>query len=330
MERPKDIIIHRKSHASVTIECNDTIARELSQFFSAFAPNYRWSPLYKSRQWDGKIRFFKFENNSLPIGLVEKVFEFAKIGKYSIQCNYERFNNINREDFQKFIISLNIPFPLRDYQFEAAYQCVCKKNMNVLANTRSGKSLIVYILVRFMVYMKLKTMILVPQKTLVEQLYGDFESYGWTECKKYTHKVYGGQVKYFDCPVTISSYASMVTTKVKDINPYESFDCMIVDECFIKGSKVNTPNGYKNIEDINVDDEVYSYNKETLSIEVNKVLNTYKNATISDKLIKITISDDKVITCTPNHKFYIKNEFDEIELKEAYKLTEKDTLIPFT
>jgi len=140
MERPKDIIIHRKDHATVTIECNHIITGELSQFFSSFALNYKFSPMYKNKLWDGKIRFFSAATNELPIGLVEKLYEFSRLGNYTIQCNYKRFNEVTREDFKKFVDSLGIPFPLRDYQLEAAYQCVCKKNLNVHAATSCHKA----------------------------------------------------------------------------------------------------------------------------------------------------------------------------------------------
>ena len=229
MERPKDIIIHRKSHATVTIECNHIIAGELSQFFSSFSLNYKFSPMYKNKLWDGKIRFFSIATNELPIGLVEKLHEFAKIGKYTIQCNYNRFNEVSREDFKKFVDTLGIPFPLRDYQLEAAYQCVCKKNLNVHAATSSGKSLIIYVVIRFMVYMKLKTVIICPATQLVEQMFGDFISYGW-QAERFCHRVYGEQEKFFDSPVTIACWQSLISTKVKKKNPYESFDCILVDE----------------------------------------------------------------------------------------------------
>jgi superfamily II DNA or RNA helicase len=237
MDRKKDIIIHQKSHASVTIECNPTISRELSQFFSSYATNYRFSPLYKSKQWDGKIYFFKIATNELPIGLVEKCYDFARIGNYTIECTYERFNNIKREDLQKFIESLNIPFPLRDYQFEAVYQCVCKKHINVHANTSSGKSLIIYVVIRFMIYMKLKSLIIVPATQLVEQMFGDFISYGWKDAERYCHRVYGDQRKFFDAPVIIACWQSMISTKVKKENPYESFDCILIDENHLGSAK---------------------------------------------------------------------------------------------
>lgn len=232
-ERPADIEIFRKTHATVTIQCNQIIASELYHYFSAYATNYKFAPLYRSKQWDGKIRFFKLSTNELPIGLVEKVYGFAKQGKYTIKCNYERFNNIDRVEFQKFVDSLEIPkhtgYQLRDYQFEAAYQAVCKKNLNMHISTRGGKTLVMYIITRFLHYMKKKTLIVVPSQQLVEQAFGDFMDYGW-QSERYCHRIYSGQRKIYDSPVTIACWQSMISTKIKTDNPYEGYDCIIIDE----------------------------------------------------------------------------------------------------
>jgi superfamily II DNA or RNA helicase len=236
MERKHDIIIHLQTYATVTIECNNTIAGELSQYFSAFAANYRFAPLFKNKMWGGKIYFFKLATNELPIGLVEKLYEFARLGKYTIHCTYERHNCIKREDLQKFVDSLNLPFPMRDYQFEAVYDCITKKIINVQANTSSGKSLIIYVIARFMVYMKKKMIIICPATQLVEQMFGDFISYGW-EAERYCHRVYGGQEKFFNAPVTISCWQSMITTKVRKENPYDSFSCLLIDENHLGAAK---------------------------------------------------------------------------------------------
>jgi superfamily II DNA or RNA helicase len=242
MERAKDIIIHQKSHSSVIIECNCIIAGELSQFFSAMAANYMFAPLFKAKIWDGRVRFFSLTNNELAIGLIEKLYQFAKLGNYTIQCNFKRHNEISREEFQRFVDTLNIvdnegdPMEVRNYQFEAAYQCICKKNICVEAATSAGKSLIIYIIMRFMVYRKMKSIIICPGKGLVEQMYSDFKSYGWN-AEKYCHRVYEGHKKYFDAPVTIACWQSMISTKVKNQNPYDGFDCLLVDEAHGAKSK---------------------------------------------------------------------------------------------
>ena len=69
----------------------------------------------------------------------------------------------------------------------------------LLSPTASGKSLIIYLLAR---YYNKKTVIIVPTTSLVEQLCGDFDSYGWSS-KDYCHKIYSGREKTNEFPVTI-------------------------------------------------------------------------------------------------------------------------------
>ena len=48
-------------------------------------------------------------------------------------------------------------------------------------------------------------LLIVPTTSLVEQMYKDFEDYGW-QASAYCHKIYGGKDKYDkDKPVVIST-----------------------------------------------------------------------------------------------------------------------------
>ena len=72
--------------------------------------------------------------------------------------------------------------------------------------------------------------------------------------------------------------------------------------CFVKGTKVKTENGFKNIEDIKIGDKVYSYNLNNNSLELKKVLNTIKSNTIDT--YKVTIGG-KTVEMSPKHQIYI-------------------------
>ena len=49
----------------------------------------------------------------------------------------------------------------------------------ILSPTGSGKSLMIYSVVRFHVGLRRKVLLVVPTTSLVEQMFKDFESYGW-------------------------------------------------------------------------------------------------------------------------------------------------------
>lgn len=74
--------------------------------------------------------------------------------------------------------------------------------------------------------------------------------------------------------------------------------------CLIAGTKVLTRSGYKNIEDITIKDYVF-----TKEGEFQKVLQTH-NFT-DKKLLEIEFEDGYKVTCTPEHKFLIGDEWIE-------------------
>ena len=91
--------------------------------------------------------------------------------------------------------------------------------------------------------------------------------------------------------------------------------------CFMPGTKVLTPQGLINIEEVKVGDEVYTRNNETNEIELKKVLRTLEHK-YSGNIIKISTSNADVET-TINHPFYVKDK----GWTRADELKEGDILI---
>ena len=81
-----DIVINNKNYVYINIECDYSIANELVDHFTFFVPNYKFTPAYKNKMWDGKIRLFNSRTRELYAGLYEYVLEFAAARKYTIEC----------------------------------------------------------------------------------------------------------------------------------------------------------------------------------------------------------------------------------------------------
>lgn len=189
----------------IYVETDRSIAQELSEFFSFYVPGYKFMPAYRNKVWDGKIRLFNVNNCELPYGLMTYVMNFALKRDYKFEAEPE-LTNIHRfeDDFiMSFIDSLDLPFNVRDYQFEAVQKALTVNRAILLSPTGSGKSLIIYILMRFMLDAQLKedqkVLVIVPTTSLVEQMYSDFEEYAEKDeafdVRDEVHRIYSGKPK---------------------------------------------------------------------------------------------------------------------------------------
>ena len=77
------------------------------------------------------------------------------------------------------------------------------------------------------------------------------------------HRDHAGSVQD-ECSIAMGSYTDKNTGQIVDVGA-----------CFIAGTKIQSPNGEKNIEDIQEGDQVYSCNAETGETGVKEVKNTF-------------------------------------------------------
>lgn len=99
----------------------------------------------------------------------------------------------------------------------------------------SGKSLIIYSLIRFILGMVNKNiLIIVPNISLTNQLFNDCNEYGWLGYKDYISVLYGNSKNYNkDKRILISTWQSIYKKKQKF---FEQFGAVIVDETHIVSS----------------------------------------------------------------------------------------------
>jgi superfamily II DNA or RNA helicase len=125
----------------------------------------------------------------------------------------------------EFIESLNLPHKIRDYQFDAFVEGIKRMRAILVSPTGSGKSLIIYCLMRWYIdnYSD-KVLIIVPTTSLVEQMNSDFKSYGYND----SHLVYSGKDKNTDKRVMISTWQSIHRL---NIDWFDQFGLVFGDEC---------------------------------------------------------------------------------------------------
>jgi len=98
-----------------------------------------------------------------------------------------------------------------------------------------------------------------------------------------------------------------------DSSEYEQFDrqqaaVKVIMNCFTPDTDVLTPDGVRNIRDLDVGDEVYSLDPETVEMEVKPVVETHAYPDYRGELVDIETSKID-FSVTPNHRMLVrKNE----------------------
>lgn len=233
-----DILIENYNGAFIKILAERSIMYELSSVFTFYVPNYKHMEKFKQGFWDGKIRLLNINTQLIYAGLLKDIIDFCKIRNYT----YEFIGDFSEESFSvkeadDFIKSLNLPeelhgmqFEIRDYQIKTFIDGVRKKRQLFLSPTSSGKSLMIYLLIRYyLLCSKYKILVVVPNTTLIHQLIDDFVEYGHE--KNLYHKIYQDQEKTSEKRVFVSTWQSIYN--IKDKKWFEQFDVVIGDEAHL-------------------------------------------------------------------------------------------------
>ena len=233
-----DITIHAHNEVYVRAFGEEHVMQEIADFFTFYAPDYKWSPRYKAHQWDGKLRLFSKHTFMLYQGLIPYLNKFAAERKYTIEftAGVGLMNNFSLEEAKDYLHRLDIwsqgkPLAPRDYQIVGVAKAIRYKRMLLLSPTASGKSYMMYAISRYLLDKDCKHgLIVVPTINLVEQLRSDFSDYahGTWDVMANTHKIYAGQDKNTDKPLTISTWQSIYEQKRRGF--FEEFDFVIGDE----------------------------------------------------------------------------------------------------
>lgn len=228
-----DLKLEKIDEAHLRVISDDKgILMELSEFFTFFVPGYKFMPAFKNKMWDGKLRLLDMRTNKIYQGLQKYIEQFCKERGYSIELPLsEAFdNNIDWIDYLP--LGKGNTIKPRDYQKDAVKHALTDRNGILLSPTASGKSLIIYLLIRyFLEYNKTqKILLIVPTTSLVKQMYGDFAEYAMeddTFNPDICHQIMAGIDKNADTQIYISTWQSIYKMP-KDY--FQQFGMVIGDE----------------------------------------------------------------------------------------------------
>jgi len=192
-----------------------SVAAQLNDFFTFEVPGFKYMPAYKNKTWDGKIRLYNIVTGEIYMGLLPYIEEYLQNNGeyYELEEGLRSERDVARSVVQGFVRGIRPTLDgrrikVRDYQIDAISHAIATNRSLLISPTASGKSLVIYCLVRYYQMMELKTLILVPTTSLVEQMYKDFEDYGWSS-GTYCQKIYQGHDRKVVKDVVISTWQSL-------------------------------------------------------------------------------------------------------------------------
>lgn len=230
-----DIIIQKKNEVFLTLEAEQHILHELSDYFSFTLDNAKFFRGKRYKYWNGQIKLLNLRDNSIYCGLLYRLTDWADKHNYTWAFKDNKFYGLPHEEdelvtqkgvslFMKSILKGMTP---RDYQIKAVYESLRFNRKTIVSPTSSGKSAIIYSITRYHTSNQRKVLIIVPSTQLVEQMNKDFWEYGW-DVESKVHRIYSGFEHHTDKDVVISTWQSLQNHHSKWFEP---FDCVIVDEC---------------------------------------------------------------------------------------------------
>jgi superfamily II DNA or RNA helicase len=228
------LIVSKKNEVYLQVEAEPHVYYEIRDAFQFEVPNAKFSPSYKNRWWDGIIYLFNVNTKEIYVGLLDKLIQFCKDHDYTYEFHDNKFyglpfeinENISLEGVKDYVKSISKYEP-RDYQVQGIYQALRYNRKVIVSPTASGKSLMIYSLVRYYASKENNILIIVPTTSLVSQLFKDFVDYGW-DAENYCHMIYSGKEKDDPKEVYISTWQSLYKMPKKY---FEKFNVVICDEC---------------------------------------------------------------------------------------------------
>lgn len=237
------IVLEKQDNVFFKVDTTPAIQMELSDFFTFEVPDAKFHPLFKAKRWDGKKRLFNRKTKEIYIGLIKHLTLFCEERGYELVLpeDFSIQNNITEKEVRSWIDEVIKPtnekgelMELRESQIKAITIALNEDRKTILSPTGSGKSLIIYCIVRFLAsHPKLKgkrILILVPRVGLVNQLVTNFREYsqinGW-DVDKNVHKIFSGRDKVSASKVFISTWQSIYELGE---DYFDGFAAVIVDE----------------------------------------------------------------------------------------------------
>ena len=235
-----DLVIQKSNEVFLKIEAEPHVYYELRDHFTFEVEGAKFMPQYRNKHWNGEIHLFDLRKKQIYVGLLDRIIAFCKRRDYQykfVDNQYygtpfeinEGISYAGVKDYMKSICC----HPPRKYQIQGVYDALRHNRKLLISPTASGKSLMIYSLVRYYIGKGEKILLIVPTTSLVEQMYKDFQDYGW-DAESFCHRIYSGKEKTNEYPVTITTWQSVYKL---ERSFFEDYNVIIGDEAHLFKSK---------------------------------------------------------------------------------------------
>ena len=235
-----NLVISKSNEVFLKINTEPHIEYELRDHFKFEVPNAKFMPQYRGRNWNGEIHLYDMRSKQIYVGLLDKIVSFCEQYGYTYKFENNKFfgqpfevnEMISFDGVKDYMKSISAHEP-REYQIEGVYDALRHNRRLLISPTGSGKSLMIYALSRYYVDRGQNILLVVPTTSLVEQMYKDFQDYGW-DAESYCHRIYSGKEKHTDKSIIITTWQSIYKL---ERSWFERFDVVIGDEAHLFKSK---------------------------------------------------------------------------------------------
>ena len=227
--------IERVNEVYIRVRTESGIKMELSKHFEFEVPGAKFSPAYRNKIWDGRIRLFNAMTGMIYAGLLPHIVKFCATRDYECEVDAQLKPDESVQDTAGYDLAKEFDtiYEPRDYQNNAIVHALKNNRSLLLSPTASGKSLIIYLLSRFHAEQGRRVLIVVPTISLVTQMATDFVEYNKNRPLN-IHKIMGGVEKNIDAEYTITTWQSVFKEK-KDW--FSKFDMVVIDEAHLAKAK---------------------------------------------------------------------------------------------
>lgn len=239
------LYLSQPNQTRLKLSCEPWMLQTVSDALTFEVPGARHMPAFKAKVWDGKIRLVDQRNGTVPAGLLPRILNLAHHEGWSLKVDQSVWvphpHKVDDETIARFLEEIRLPKKFSEqfdgayaYQLAALKRAIQYGRSLILSPTGTGKSLIIYLIIKYFQWAGLseKALIVCITTSLVRQLAKDFVEYGCDPDD--IHEIFEGRSKQFDAPICITTWQSMQHT---DARWAAQFDLLIGDEAHTYKSK---------------------------------------------------------------------------------------------